>query len=262
MFANVKQLGRRTTTKLLIVVCALVLSGCVSHDRQALPLPVADGSNAPKKNVTIALLGATGLAGGYILDQALAEGYDIRALARTPLKLERYEDQITIVKGDALDPASIEALLRESHVVISALGPVKADGEAAKMLNASVTAELLELMPKYNIQRYILVSGAAVVIPGDDRNFIGWLMRQLVFLGLHSELEDKQAEYQLLADSSVQWTLVRCPLIEDQPFTRSPRASLDTPTSFTLRAGELAYFVVNQVDSNEFVGKGPFLNSD
>ena len=262
MFANVKQLGRSTITKLLIIVCALVLSGCASHDRQALPLPAVDGANAPERNVTIALLGATGLAGGFILDQALAEGYDVRALARTPQKLERYKDQITIIKGDALDAAAIEALLRGSNIVISALGPVKADGEAAKMLNSSVTAELLELMPKYKIQRYILVSGAAVVMPGDDRNFTGWLMRQLVFLGLYSELEDKQAEYQLLADSSVQWTLVRCPLIEDQPFVRSPIASLDTPTSFTLRAGELAAFVVDQIDSDKFVGKGPFLNSD
>jgi putative NADH-flavin reductase len=262
MFANVKKPKHRTTMKLLIVVFAFVLSGCVSHDRQAHPSPVLDVSSAPKKNVTIALLGATGLAGGFILDQALAKGYDVRALARTPQKLERYEERITIVKGDALDPASLEALLQGSNVVVSALGPVKADGEASKMLNSSVTAELIRLMPKYDIERYILVSGAAVVMPGDARNFTGWLMRQMVFLGLHSELEDKQAEYQLLADSSLQWTLVRCPLIDDQPFLRSPIASLDTPTSFSLRAGELAAFVVDQIDSGEFVEKGPFLNSD
>ena len=262
MVTNVKQLGRRSATKLVILLFAFVLSACVSHDRQTSPLPAVDGGAAPKKNVTIALLGATGLVGGFILDRALAQGYDIRALARTPQKLERYEGRITIVKGDALDAAAIEALLQGSHIVISALGPVKADGEAAKMLNSSVTAELIELMPKYNIARYILVSGAAVVMPGDERNFTGWLMRQLVYLGLHSELEDKQAEYQLLADSSLRWTLVRCPIIEDQPFEESPRVSLETPTSFTLRAGELAAFVVDQIDSEEFVEQGPFLNSD
>ena len=140
MVTDLKQLGRRSATKLVILLFAFVLSACVSHDRQASPLPAVDGSAATKKNVTIALLGATGLAGGFILDQALAEGYDIRALARTPQKLERYEGRITIVKGDALDAAAIEALLQGSHIVISALGPVKADGEAAKMLNSSVTA--------------------------------------------------------------------------------------------------------------------------
>ena len=128
MVTNVKQLGRRTATKLLLVLFAFVLSACVSHDRQTSPLPAVDGGAAPKKNVTIALLGATGLVGGFILDRALAQGYDIRALARTPQKLERYEGRITIVKGDALDTAAIEALLQGSHIVISALGPVKADG--------------------------------------------------------------------------------------------------------------------------------------
>ena len=167
-----------------------------------------------------------------------------------------------LVKGDALDSAALAALLAGSNVVVSALGPVKADGEAAKMLNSSVTAELIHLMPKYGIERYIQVSGAAVVMPGDDRNFTGWLMRQLVRLALPSALEDKQAEYRLLAASAAQWTLVRCPVIEGQAFVQPPEVSLETPPSFTLRAGELASFVIEQVGSGEFVGKGPFLGSD
>tara|TARA_R110001592_G_scaffold363371_1_gene685720 strand:- start:340219 stop:341010 length:792 start_codon:yes stop_codon:yes gene_type:complete len=263
MFASIGNSGRSTSRTFLVAIFAVILSGCVSHGQQTLPTAAVEGGRAAApKNVTIALLGATGLAGGFILEQALAEGYTVRALARTPQKLERYQGRITIIKGDALNPAALEALLAGSNVVISALGPVKADGGAAKMLNSSVTADLVHLMPKYGIERYILVSGAAVVLPGDDRNFTGWLMQQLVFLGLHSELEDKQAEYQILADSSLQWTLIRCPLLEAQPFVQAPVVSLETPTSFTLRAGELARFVVGQIDSGEFVGKGPFLSSD
>jgi hypothetical protein len=116
-------------------------------------------------------------------------------------------------------------------------------------------------MPEYKVRRYILVSGAAVTIPGDDRNLTGWLMQKMASITLHDTLKDKQAEYQLLADSSVQWTLVRCPLIEAEPFKRKPRASLDSPTSFNLRAGELARFLIEQIDSKEFIRKGPFLES-
>jgi putative NADH-flavin reductase len=259
MFANFRQRLQSSITRLLVLFCVLGLSACVSHDHQPSPVPVV---LAAKKDVTIALLGATGLAGGYILDQALAEGYDVKALARTPQKLEKYKGRITIVKGDARDTAALSSLLQGSNVVISALGPVKADGEGAKMINSSVTGELIQLMPAFDIQRYILVSGAAVVMPGDDRNITGWLMRQLVRLGLHSELEDKQAEYQLLAESSIEWTLVRCPVIEAEPFVQSPEVSLTTPTSFWLRAGELAHFVIDQINSDEFVRKGPFVNSN
>jgi hypothetical protein len=107
----------------------------------------------------------------------------------------------------------------------------------------------------------MVVSGAGVNVAGDHRNLTGWLMRQLVRLGLNGTLQDKQAEYQLLAASSVQWTLVRCPLREPELFEQAPIASLDTPSSFHLRAGELARFVIEQINSAEFVNKAPFLNS-
>ena len=216
---------------------------------------------APPTNITIALLGATGMVGGFVLQQALAEGYEIRALARTPVKLDALKHRITIVQGDARDPAAIEALLHGSDVVISALGPVKADGAAAKMISTTATGHITRLMPEHDIQRYIVVSGAAVVMPDDDRNLTGWLMQKMASLALSDALEDKQAEYRLLADSPVQWTLVRCPLIEAEPFQSKPRASLETPTSFHLRAGELAYFLIEQINSEEFLRKGPFLDS-
>lgn len=262
MFAYVVSRVRKKAVKVLLFALVASLFGCASQERQELPSASPDSVSVAPRNVTIALLGATGLAGGFILEQALAQGYKVRALARTPQKLERYRGRVAIIEGDALDPAALAALLHGSDVVVSALGPVKADGDAAKMLNASVTANLIRLMPKYGIKRYILVSGAAVVMPGDDRNFTGWLMRQLVRLGLHSELEDKQAEYQLLAGSTLQWTLVRCPLIEGHPFVQPPEVSLVTPPSFTLRAGELASFVIGQIDSLEFAGRGPFLGSE
>ena len=257
MPALLRQLARCTGAKLAILAAVLLLAGCVSTGPQTAPAP----GIATEKNITIALLGGTGMAGGFILEQALAEGYKVRALARTPQKLEEFKDRVTIIQGDARDLSSIEALLQGSSVVVSALGPVKADGAAANMVNTDVTGLVLQAMPEYDIKRYIVVSGAAVVMPGDDRNFTGWMMRQLAALTLHDALEDKQAEYELLAASDADWTLVRCPLIEAEPFVRSPRASLVTPTAFTLRAGELAQFVIDQIDSTEFVRKGPFLNS-
>lgn len=201
------------------------------------------------------------MVGQFILQEALAQGYDIRALARTPRKLDTFKEQITIVQGDARDRSAIEAVLQGSDIVISALGPVKADGEAAKMISTTASGHIVQLMPEHNIRRYILVSGAAVVIPGDDRNLTGWLMQKMASITLHAILKDKQAEYQLLADSSVQWTLVRCPLLEAEPFQHEPRASLNTPTSFNLRAGELARFMLQQINSEEFVRKAPFLES-
>jgi putative NADH-flavin reductase len=256
-----KFFGRKSAGVILVLLSSILLTACVSTGKLEKLPTVDENSLSANKNITIALLGATGMVGGFVLELAIEQGYQIRALARTPAKLEAFRGRIGVVEGDARDPAAIEALLRGADVVLSTLGPVRADGDAAKMLNTTATMEILALMPEHGIERYILVSGAAVTAPGDDRNLTGWLVQKSAAISLRRALVDKQAEYELLADSSVAWTAIRCPVIKATPYRQSPEASLDTPGSFTLRAGELAFFMLKQINAREFIGKSPFLVS-
>jgi putative NADH-flavin reductase len=245
----------------VLVLAILLVSGCTSQTREAEPVGPVKPTDTTHKDITIALLGATGMVGGFIIAEALSRGYNIRALARTPQKLDSLKHQITIVEGDARKPSSINALLLGSDVVISAIGPVSTDKHAARMISTDTTKNLVQLMPEHNIERYIVVSGAGVVAPGDDRNVTGWSMRQLALIALNQTLKDKQSEYQILVDSPLSWTLVRCPVIKAQPFANYPTASLITPSSYSLRAGELARFLIDQISSDMFIQKAPFLNS-
>jgi len=201
------------------------------------------------------------MVGGYILHEALLQGYDIRALARTPSKLEPLKNQITVIKGDARDLSTIQELLKGSDFVISALGPVKADGNAGKNISTIATANIIKVMQQRNIKRYILVSGAAVTMPGDDRNLKGWIIKKMAQLAFSDTVRDKESEYKLLEESTVQWTIVRCPLIDAEPYRQESKATFDTPISFKLRSGELARFIIEQIDSQEYIRKGPFLGS-
>ncbi|MFK8050813.1 MAG: NAD(P)-dependent oxidoreductase [Halioglobus sp.] len=220
-----------------------------------------DHSTVEQKHHTVALLGATGMVGRFIIQESLSRGYDVRALARTPAKLDEYRDRISIVKGDARNPEVIRQLLNGSDVVISALGPVKADGNAAKFVSTAVTTNVLREIENQNISQYLLVSGGGVVIPGDNRNLLGWWIRTLVRLGLNDVLKDKQAEYAVLADSTADWTLVRAPLIDPEPFVSPALVSVKSPPAFRLRAAELARFMVDQIELREYIRQGPFLGS-
>lgn len=248
----------------LLLPALLWLAACTSVPPPSLP-PAADRAGsvtaAGEPPQVLALLGATGMVGGYLLDEALARGYAVRALSRSPEKLDAYRDRITIVQGDARDRGTIRELLRGSTAVVSALGPVRADGDAARFVNTAVTRNVLDEMAEGTADFYIAVSGAAVVMPGDERNLLGWWIRKLAQLGLRSTLQDKQAEYALLASSEANWTLVRCPLIDPEPYRSVPQLSVQTPPAFRVRAGELAHFMLDQVASREYAGRGPFLGS-
>ena len=261
MACNFALPGQNAIKAVALALIIVLVSSCASQTREAGPAGPVEPIDAAHKDLTIALLGATGMVGGFIIAEALSQGYDIRALARSPQKLDSFKHQITIVKGDARELSSINALLRGSDVVISAIGPVSADGHAARMISTDATTNLVQLMPEHQIERYIVVSGAGVVVRDDDRNITGWGLRQLAVIALNQTLRDKQSEFEILAESPLLWTLVRCPVIEAQPFSNGPIASLITPSSYSLRAGELARFLIDQISSDMFIQKAPFLNS-
>ena len=256
------KISRRQALKLIAVSgSSLWFSSCSTAGKRALAsYPPAD-TLSPEKNITVAMLGATGMAGSYILSEALVQGYKIRALARTPDKLKGINDRISIIQGDARDISAIRELLQGSDVVISALGPVKSDGQEAMGVCTAATGHIIQVMQQQHINRYILLSGAALAMPGDNRSLKGLLIQKLAQITLSSTVRDKITEYQLLEHSPLQWTLVRCPIIDTEVYKRKPMVSLETPMSFHLRAGELASFVIAQIDSNEYLRKGPFLGS-
>lgn len=247
--------------RLFGILLLLTLGACSVQQARLPEQEIAGSAQPPVRETTIALLGGTGFAGGHILREALAQGYPLRVLSRSPDKLAYLGDRITVVEGDARDPGVLEALLAGADVVISAIGPPRTGGDSRAGLNSTVTRALVAVMGEAELDRYIVVSGAGIRMPGDRRNFIGWWMRQLVRLRYPGILQDRQAEFGLLADSELDWTLVRCPLIEDQSSDGWPQVSLTTPGSFYLRAEELARFILAQVENPTYVRKGPFLSS-
>ena len=57
----------------------------------------------------ILVIGATGYVGGRLVTPLLEAGHDVRCLARTPARAERYgwSDAVEVVKGDVLEPDSL-----------------------------------------------------------------------------------------------------------------------------------------------------------
>lgn len=72
--------------------------------------------------ITVALIGATGRVGGWVLEECLERGYSVVALVRTASKLESYADRVTVVEGSATDRKAARELLQKADVIISTIG--------------------------------------------------------------------------------------------------------------------------------------------
>ena len=70
----------------------------------------------------LAIFGATGGTGRELVTQALAQGHEVTAFARTPTKLALHHERLRVVEGNVLDYAAVEQAVIGQDAVLCALG--------------------------------------------------------------------------------------------------------------------------------------------
>ncbi len=101
------------------------------------------------------MLDATGPIGQQLLQQAIAEGHEVIALARNPVKVEG-RDRLTVVSGDFLNPDSLAAAVQNQEAVISSLG-TKLTLKPAMMLSEG-TKNIVNAMEKQGVRCFICIT--------------------------------------------------------------------------------------------------------
>lgn len=202
----------------------------------------------------IALLGATGKSGNYVLREVLRAGYPCRLLLRDPSTLPETHPLIEVVQGDARDPEALLRLLEGCTAVLSTLG--QPAGESS--IFSTATRHVLQAMKHYGIQRYIVTTGLSVDVPGDEKEpavqqATDWMKRHYPETTI-----DKQKEYEVLAASGVLWTLVRLPLIDLTDDPGQLQTDLHHCPWPRVSASGLAQFLVRQLKDDSYHQKAPF----
>ncbi len=204
---------------------------------------------------TIAVLGGAGKAGRPLIDQALRSGYAVRALVRHPDQFNLTHERLTILAGDARDPAAIGQLLAGSEALISALGNPK--GENTPMLS-TVTWLVLAQMQAAGINRYITLTSLYDTgqVQTDEKTQLSAAFMQQHF---PAYMADREREYQLLQDSDLDWTYVRVPYLVHEPVLGTVQTHLAYMPGSMLAVADLARFLIEQLDNTQFYRQAPFV---
>lgn len=207
----------------------------------------------------LAVFGGSGRTGQHLIQQALDAGHSVTALARTPSKIGIQHPHLTIIPGDILDPASVEQAISGADAVLSVLGP---SANRPDYVITKGTRHILNAMQKLNVRRLIISAGAGVPDPNDDPQLINHVISFLLNVFSRHVVADMLQVVDLVRQSDRDWTIVRVPMLTDQPRSGQIRVGwVGKGTGPRLARADLAAFMLQQLEQDTFIRQAPVISN-
>ncbi len=203
--------------------------------------------------MNILVAGASRGIGRQLVEQALAAGHAVTALARDPSKLAAAHERLRTVQGSVLDPASVAAAMAGQNAVCCTIG-VKTPWEQPNVFSEG-TRRLLEAMKRSGVRRLVCITGIGA---GDSRGHGGFLYDRVLFpLLLKAVYADKDRQEALVRASDTDWTIVRPGFLSNGPLTGNYRALTDLSgvTARRVARADVAHFMLKELESNRYLGQ-------
>ena len=206
----------------------------------------------------ILIVGASKGIGLETTRQALAAGYDVRALARSAASINLSDAKLEKVQGDALNKPDVEAALAGIDAVIVTLGVSLGSLFKPVHLFSDATRVLIAAMKDKRVNRLICVTGFGA---GDSRASIGFLQRVPFQIVFGRAYDDKSLQEQMIKDSGLDWTIARPGVLLSGPRTGRYKVLRD-PSEWRngiISRANVADFLVKQIEDHNLIGASPVL---
>jgi len=197
------------------------------------------------------IFGATGMVGMQLVKQALYKGHQVKAFGRNVFTADMpKDDRLELVQGALFDEKQVYEAIKGCDGVLSALGGDSTGTDVTRSLGMK---NIVAQMQKAGVLRIVAVGGMGSLNTAEGTLILDSPEFPEQFLPVSRE---HYKAYEYLKASSLNWTFV-CPpdLINGDP-TGSFITAADyppTPNSNRINTGDLALFMLTELEKNEFI---------
>ncbi|XP_031603388.1 uncharacterized protein At2g34460, chloroplastic-like [Oreochromis aureus] len=211
----------------------------------------------------IALVGATGQTGQYLVNQALQQGHVVTALVRNPGKLTVTHENLKVVTTDIFSADSLKTHFKDQDVVMSCLGFPASFFTGVTGYTRSMTA-MVSAMQETRVNRLITMTSWYTEPNSGTQS--SYLIRFLLLPLIRSVLSNMYEMEQFLQKTEdINWTVVRPPGLKNLPATAQEFLTHEgyfvpdnngQPAGSAVGRGDVARFMLSLLNSNAWVKKG------
>mgnify|MGYP006376419751 FL=1 len=190
--------------------------------------------------MTIIVFGATGTVGKQLVQQALFNGYHVRAFGRNVYTTDYLQtENLKLVQGALFDEGEVLHAIKGSDAVFSAIGGSRDGVDKARTLGIK---NIIKQMQKAGVKRIIAVGGSGILNADENTLLVDHEDYPKKYLVVGKE---HQKAYEYLKESDLDWTMIGSPEIINNGPTE--------PNKDHINAGDLAMFMLNELERNEFI---------
>ncbi len=194
--------------------------------------------------MNLIVFGSNGGIGRQVVEQALAAGHTVTAVARRPESVTIQHHNLSVKRGDVLDPASIAPLFAGQEAVVSAIGT---ESRAPTVLYSDGVGNILQAMQPAGVRRLLCISATGI----DPGPFIQRVIaKPLLWRILHAMYTDLVCMEERVKSSPVNWTIIRPPGLTNKPYSGHTVASYNKhlPSAWFISRADLADYIVKHLD--------------
>jgi uncharacterized protein YbjT (DUF2867 family) len=216
----------------------------------------------------IVVIGATAQCAPAIIKQALGDGRKVTALARRPEAVKASHANLKVVKGDVREPASLEAAMAGSEVVVSLVGPrVDPRVEIQSIdLYSLGTTNIINAMRKKGNRRLVACSSIGVrnemkEKPASDSINLMWMWNSRKLYADMREME------RIVRASGLEFVILRPGFMIEAP-SQPERVKISIEelaipgTGPIVSFADFANLTLAAVDGDQYLGKAVAIFSD
>jgi putative NADH-flavin reductase len=249
---------------IVLAIAIMLLTACSGEGKKDGALLATAGDPPPtlasqSEPLQILVIGGTSGTGLEVVKLALARGHKVTAMSRRPQRMRLTHENLEARQGDILDVAAVKAAVKNKDAVVNAVG-IKPTREPVTVFSKGIQ-HLLDVMAKQEVNRLVAVTGIGA---GDSRGHGGFFFdRILQPLALKTIYEDKDRAETLIAESAVDWTIVRPGALTNEPAETRYRVIQDLTgvTAGSIARADVAQFIVAALEAGSYEGSTVLLSN-
>lgn len=265
-----------TGTRTVIALCDVVdkdgkakqHSECTYHFSDEGNVVLYEQENFDSAPRVLAVFGATGNTGKYVVPLALDSGWRVKVLVRNPAKMASTDKSLIKVKGDLQDRGAITSVIQGASAVMWLAGhprgtPLGYPGDSVMSEGLGLVCDAME---ENKVRRLIVQVGGFTMLDGEAPPpwLIGCCVRDL-YLGKHLgemvALTDNQRIADMLQKRSrtIDWTLARPGMLKHGGSAQGSQPCIDVPgATETVKFVDLAKWELAMIEREEINHRGLF----